>query len=292
MDVAVIGTGLMGRPLAERLLAGGHRVTVFNRTPERAAPLAARGARLAASAAEAVAACRCAVTMLKDAAAIRDLLFGADAADFTGRTLVQMSTIGPPESVALAADVERAGGEYLEAPVLGSTPQASEGKLLVMVGATPERFDRWLPLLRCFGPAPVRIGGVGQAAALKLALNQLIAAEAAGFALALGLVRRSGVDASLFMGILRDSALYAKTFDAKLPRLQNRDFGDPNFPVALLGKDLDLVAAEATRLGLGTAALDGVRAVLRQTVERGLGDGDYSALYAVIDPLEPPLEPQ
>ncbi len=284
MDLAVIGTGLMGRPLAERLLAGGHRVTVFNRTAERAAPLAALGARLAASAAEAVAAAEGVVTMLRDAAAIRGLLFGAAPADLRGRTLIQMSTIGPPESAALAAEVERAGGEYLEAPVLGSTPQAAAGTLSVLVGASPERFARWLPVLRCFGPAPVRLGDVGQAAAVKLALNQLLATEAAGFALALGMVRRSGVEPERFLDILRGSALHAKTFDAKLPRLLARDFAQPNFPAALLVKDLDLVAAEAARLGLGTAALDGVREVVRQTVERGFGDGDYSALYEAIDP--------
>ncbi len=87
------------------------------------------------------------------------------------------------------------------------------------------------------------------------------------------------------MEILRASALFAPTFDAKLPRMQERDFSDPNFPAALLLKDLDLVRHEARDLGLMYAPLDGVRAVLLETLAANLGDGDYSALYAAIDPV-------
>jgi 3-hydroxyisobutyrate dehydrogenase len=289
MHVAFLGTGLMGRPMAERLLVAGHRVSVYNRTREKALPLAAAGARVAAGAAEAVAGAECVIVMVRDAKAVRALLFaeaeaGGTAPELYGRTVIQMSTIAPAESTALLAEVRRAGGEYLEAAVLGSTPQAREGKLTVLVGSTPEQLARWGELLRHFGPEPQRIGDVGQAMALKLALNQLIASLTAAFSLSLGLVRRRGINPELFMRVLRPSALYAPTFDARLPRMLARDFADALFPAELLLKDVDLVRSEAAARGLDTAALEGVRDVLARAVEQGLGRQDYSALYAVVDP--------
>ncbi|MEA2603652.1 MAG: 3-hydroxyisobutyrate dehydrogenase [Acidobacteriota bacterium] len=285
MRVSFIGTGLMGRPMAERLLSGGYEVTVYNRTREKAEPLAAKGARIAGSAREAIEAGEATVFMVRDAGAVRDLLAeGGSFPDLTGKTVIQMSTIASVESVALAEEVRGAGGEYLEAPVLGSVPQAVEGSLLVMVGGAPEQLERWGDLLRRFGPEPRLVGPVGHASTLKLSMNQLIGSLAAAFSLSLGLVRRKGIDVEAFLGILRKSAFHASTFDRKLPQMLARDFSNTNFPAALLLKDLDLVRSEAVSLGLDTTALQGVREVVSRTVAAGKGREDYAALYEVIDP--------
>lgn len=285
MQLAVLGTGLMGAPLAERLLGAGHTVTVYNRTRSKAAALRAAGALVAASPADALSTVDAVLLMLADATAIRATVLGADAVErLRGRTVIQMGTIGPDESRQLHAQVEAAGGEYLEAPVLGSTAEVRAGTLLVMVGATPAQYDRWLPLLRCLGPEPVRVGPVGHAATTKLALNQLIAALNAAFALSLGLVERGGIDVDGFMALLRPSVLYAPAFDRKLPRMRARNYGDPNFPVKHMLKDVRLVLETARRVGLGTAALAGVEAVLQETVAVGLADADYCALTEVVNP--------
>jgi 3-hydroxyisobutyrate dehydrogenase len=285
MRVAFIGTGLMGHPMAERVLAAGHELIAFNRTQEKAEPLARKGARIAGSAREAIEAGECAIFMVRDGNVVRELLSDEGfIPSLGGRTVIQMSTIGPVESVRLMEDVRGAAGDYLEAPVLGSVPQAEEGKLLVMMGGSSEQFEHWGDLLRCFGPEPRLVGPVGHAATLKLALNQLIAALSAAFSLSLGMVRRKGVEVDLFMDILRKSAFYAPTFDRKLPQMLSRDFSSPNFPAALLLKDLDLARAEADGLGLDTTALDGVRNVVKKTVEDGKGRDDYAALYETIDP--------
>lgn len=285
MKVALIGTGLMGTPMGERLLAAGHKLTVYNRSPHKTRPLGERGGAVAATAQQAIAAAEVTVVMLADAAAIRETLYPhGRPPELKGRTLLQMSTIAPRESIALLEDARRAGGDYLEAPVLGSRPQAREGKLLVMVGATPTQFDRWSELLGCFGPEPRLVGPVGRAAALKLAFNQLIAAQLTGFATALALIRHAGIDVDLFMELLRRSALHAPSFDAKLPRLLQRDFGDANFPLRLLLKDLGLARDLAADYGLETAALDGLRRVAALGVDRGRADADYSAVSEVIDP--------
>jgi 3-hydroxyisobutyrate dehydrogenase-like beta-hydroxyacid dehydrogenase len=287
MELGWIGTGLMGRPMAERLLAAGHRLTVWNRTREKALPLVERGARVVEDPSEALESSEATITMLADARAIHQALFGAGRRpDLAGRTLIQASTIGPDESLGLADAVTELGGEYLEAPVLGSTPQAREGSLLVMVGATAEQLERWRPVLAAWGPEPVHVGGVAQVAVLKLALNHLIAAQAVAFSLSLGMVRRQGIEVDVFMGILRQAGFYARSFDAKLPRMLERDFDHPNFPAALMLKDLDLVRAEASRLGLEPAALEGLREVVARAAAAGLGRADYSVVYDIVDPPE------
>jgi len=285
MRVAFIGTGLMGYPMAERVLAAGHELIAYNRTREKAEPLARKGARIAASAHEAIEAGECAVFMVKDGSVVRELLSDEGfIPSLGGRTMIQMSTIGPAESIKLMEDVRGAAGDYLEAPVLGSVPQAEEGKLLVMVGGSAEQLEHWGDLLRCFGPEPRLVGPAGHAATLKLAMNQLIGSLSAAFSLSLGMVRRKGIEVDLFMDILRQSAFYAPTFDRKLPQMLARDFSLPNFPAALLLKDLDLARGEAGALGLDTTALDGVRDVVKKTVEADRGREDYAALYETIDP--------
>ena len=127
------------------------------------------------------------------------------------------------------------------------------------------------------------IGEVGTASALKLALNQLIAALTSGFALSLGLVERQGVDVEKFMEILRDSALYAPTFDKKLERMRQRNFENPNFPTKHLLKDVDLFLSQAEDNGLNTEGLKGIRDIIQQTIELGLSDSDYSALFSAIN---------
>jgi|SRR5579884_1046807 3-hydroxyisobutyrate dehydrogenase len=285
MRVAVLGTGLLGRPIAERLKATGHQVIVYNRTRAKAEPLRELGIKVASQPEEAIRSAECIVLMLADAAAIRSVL-SADQAkkELSGRTVIQMGTIGPSESQALKEEVGAAGGDYLEAPVLGSIAEAKAGTLHVMVGGSPEQFARWAELFRSLSRGPRLIGAVGKAATLKLALNQLIAAEIAAFALSLGLVQRDGIDVETFMAILRESALYAPAYDKKLPRLLRRDYADPNFSTRHLLKDIDLFLAEGKARQLDTGSLDGIRRLLEKTIGRGLDEVDYSALYETVNP--------
>lgn len=283
--IAIMGTGLMGRPMAERILKAGYTLAAYNRTFEKAAPLETLGAKLKKTAKEAILESDCIVLMLSNEQAIRDVLFGRDTKrDLTGRTFLQMGTVSPQESVSLSKEIANQGGDYLEAPVLGSIPEAKEGKLIVMVGASPGQFERWSSLLSRFGPDPLLIGDVGRASALKLAMNQLIAALTSAFSLSLAFIENSGVPIDSFMDILRQSALYAPTFDKKLPRMLERNFSDPNFPTKHLAKDIGLFMTEAGSLNLDTAGLEGIRKVVEKAIFQGLGEEDYSAIYNIISP--------
>jgi 3-hydroxyisobutyrate dehydrogenase len=287
MKVTLIGTGLMGRPMGERVLAAGYHLTVFNRSSEKAELLRSSGAEIAATAAEAIDSAECVILMLADGAAIREVLFNENPKpDLAQRTVIQMGTISPTESIGFYKELLERGGDYLEAPVLGSIPEASAGKLLIMVGASKPQFDRWSSLLECFGSEPLLIGEVGKAAAVKLALNQLIASLTVGFASSLGLVQSLGIEAGLFMKILRQSALYAPIFDKKLQLMLDRDYGIGNFPSKHLLKDVALFSAAAQNVNLATIGIEAIHRLLEITLEKGYADGDYSALFEAVSPAE------
>lgn len=287
MRIAVIGMGLLGQAVAERLHGQGQAVTIYNRTVAKTEPLRARGLAVALSPADALAASDCALLFLTDAAAIRSVLFASAPPEaLRNRTIIQMGTISSEESLALRDAVAEARGDYCEAPVLGSIAEAKAGSLIVMVGGTQDQLVRWNPVFRSLSPAPALIGPVGQAATLKLALNHLIAAELTAFAASLGLVQRSGISVDHFMAILKTSALFAPAFEKKLPRLLARTYDNPNFPTTHLLKDVNLFAEEARRLGLPVTGVDTLRSVLENTIARGLGEADYSALFETMNPKD------
>lgn len=285
MKVGFLGTGLMGIPLAQRVLGAKIPVIAYNRTRAKLAPLQAMDAEIADTATQVIAEADCVILTLTDAVAIETLLLSeASRQVLAGRTVIQMGTIGIRESQQIRDQVVGAGGEYLEAPVLGSIPEAKAGTLIVMVGATSAQFERWLSLLQLFGKEPLLIGEVGSSAAVKLAMNQLIGSLTTAFALSLGLVLRSGVPVADFMKIVRDSALYAPTFDKKLQRMLERNYENPNFPTKHLLKDTALLMREGDLLGLDTQIQKAVLSVLEKTLELGLGDSDYSALFSAVNP--------
>lgn len=287
MNIALLGAGLLGQAVAERLHASGHILSVYNRSPEKTIALRQRGIDIASHAAAALTSADVVLLLLSDTTAIRAVLLdSATSHAIGGRTIIQMGTIGPSESCAIQQDVERLGGQYLEAPVLGSIAEAKAGTLLIMVGATPDQYAKWTPLLNDLGADVRLIGPVGNAAVLKLALNQLIAAEMAAFALSLGMVRRAGVNVENFMAVLRKSALHAPMFDKKLPRLAERNYQQPNFSTRHLLKDVELALSAAETAQLSTDGIRGIRTLITDTLALGLGDVDYSALYEHIDAAE------
>lgn len=287
MQVALLGTGLLGGAVAERLRKTGHDLTVYNRSSEKTQSLRQQGIRVAVTPSEAMAGTEAVLLFLSDAAAIRAVLFDSSAGSaLRHRSIIQMGTISPAESRSIQRQVEERDGRYFEAPVLGSIAEALAGTLLIMVGGTTEQHAQFSPLLQSLGSEVRLIGPVGKAAALKLALNQLIAAEMAAFALSLRLVRQEGVAIDDFMGMLRKSALYAPMFDKKLPRLSERKYDRPNFSVNHLLKDVTLTSDATSGLPVATDGLRAIASLLKTAIDRGLGSLDYSALYEIIDPPE------
>jgi 3-hydroxyisobutyrate dehydrogenase len=151
-----------------------------------------------------------------------------------------------------------------------------------MAGGKQQDYETALPLLKILGSEPRHIGDIGQGATVKLAMNQLIAGLTSTFALSLALVEKENIDIEQFMAIVRESALYAPTFDKKLSRMLDRDFDNPNFPTKHLAKDTRLFLSVAEQLGLETCGLQGVSQLIDKTLEQGLDNTDYSALFSGI----------
>ena len=283
MQIALIGTGLMGYPMAERLLKSGHSLTVYNRTRRKAQGLKALGARLVQNPREAVQDAQCIILMLTDYRAINEILLIKSSSLLKDHTFIQMGTIAPNESIKLKEKIQNKGGEYLECPVLGSKTEAQTGALILMVGATQEQFNKWYDVLKCFGPAPRFIGAVGKAASLKLALNQLIASLMVSFSLSVAYLQHREVKIEDFMDILRKSALYAPMFDKKLPLMLSGNYRQPNFPVKHLLKDIDLFLNEAKNVGLASEILTAARKIVLKAIKMGLDERDYSAIYKAVN---------
>lgn len=287
MNIAILGTGLMGTPMTERLMQTGHTLAVYNRSPEKIKPLVALGAHGFSTPAQAVKASDCVITMLADFKAINAVLFGLPRVSFKNRTIIQMSTIAPEESIRLSKKISRLGGEYIECPVLGSKEEAKNGTLILMFGGKKEKLEQWTPLLTAFGKTPLYIGEVGSASGMKLALNQLIAGLGAAFSLSLAFVESSAINRELFMEIVRKSALFAPMFDKKWERLVTRHYAGPNFPTKLLLKDVNLFLKEAKRLKLSVESLVGIRKVLEFAIKTGYADVDYISIIEAMRQKRP-----
>jgi 3-hydroxyisobutyrate dehydrogenase len=283
MNVAVIGLGLMGIPVALRLAERDYHVVAWNRGEEKRKKAEDQGVDVIASLARVIDESDCLLLTLSDYSAIIDTLLSQDISRLlSGKTVVQMGTIAPEESRSLERRLAEHGVRYLEAPVLGSIPEARAGTLIIMAGGADDLFQQVLPLLTSLGPEPALVGGVGQGAALKLAMNQLIASLTTGFSLSLGLVRSEGLDVERFMELLRTSALYAPTFDKKLGKMLDHDYANPNFPLKHLLKDVALFNRVAGQVGIDSRTTAAIEGMLTEGVDE-LGEEDYSALYELVN---------
>jgi 3-hydroxyisobutyrate dehydrogenase-like beta-hydroxyacid dehydrogenase len=273
MKVAFCGLGKMGVPMAARLLGAGHDLTVWNRTPGRAADLVEHGATEAASPAEAAASAEVVVTMLADPDAVEAVVSGVAETIEAGATLVEMSTIGPDAVRSLAARVPA----MLDAPVLGSIPQATEGTLKVFVGGDAAVVERCRPVLEPMG-TPRHLGPLGAGAAMKLVANSILGALMGGLAEALALADAFELDEAGVLDILAESPIGA-TVKSKRKLIESGVY-PANFKLALAAKDLRLVTEAAEAAGVELRMAAAARSWLERADDHGKGDLDYSAVIA------------
>jgi len=279
MRVALIGTGLIGNPTVEKLLKANYDLRISNRTKSKTENLIKSGAKFYDDIPDLIKDSDVIISMLSDFDSFVELILDCGIHQLDGKTFIQMSTIAPSESLELQKRMEKLRGEYLEAPILGSIPQIKNGELIILVGSTDKQFEKWNKLLSVLGNKILHIGKIGKASAMKLALNQLIITETVAFSMSLGYVRENDLDVNQFMDILRGSAIYAPTFDKKLPKMLERNFENPNFPVKHLLKDLDLMLHEFSDKNLNTTTLKGIRKIIINSLEKGDGNLDYSSIY-------------
>lgn len=286
--IAFLGLGHMGTPMAARLADAGHDVTVWDRSPDHMASFAATGASTAASPAGAAAGVDFAITMLATPEALNNVLFGPDglaAVLSAGQTWIDMSTVGPDAFRSAAGRVDR-GVIAVDAPVRGSIPEATDGRLYVYVGADNDEFERVRPVLQVFGDVR-HVGPPGAGAAMKLVVNTTLTASivAVGEALALG--RALGLDQTSMLDVLTDSPV-GPTVRAKRANVETGHYPG-NFALWLAAKDMRLASDAADRAGVNLQTAKTVRRWLDQAANQGAANLDFSAVVATI--LDQPAQP-
>jgi len=280
--VAVYGTGRMGYPLVGRLLELGYQVSVYNRTAARAEALESAGGHLVLEPQDAAVKSQLLLFFVSNALAVNAMLDQLNADTLTGRTVIVLSTTSSAESEQMCARVVEAGGRYLEAPVMGGPSEVRDGSVTMMVGADELDWKTWRPFLAQFAEHLYRVGPVGSASTLKLALNQFMAAEVTALAISVALVQSAQVPVETLMEIVRRFPYYAKSFDSKLPRMLADNFADPKFTVDMMSKDVRLMFEEAEARGVYSATLHSILDLYRASREAGHGEDDYSAIFREI----------
>ncbi|GAA1991554.1 NAD(P)-dependent oxidoreductase [Kitasatospora viridis] len=292
--VGVVGLGVMGGGMAHRLLAQGTPVVVWNRGADKAAPLAAAGAEVAATPAALAARVDTVLVSLADQAAVESVLFGPDGvlgALAPGGVVLNTSTVAPAFARALAERLAGTGHRILDACLLGNGQHAKDGELRFMVGGEPEVYERVEPLLASLGKEVRLVGGHGQGATLKLLLNMLMGIEMQALAEAVVLGQQAGLAPESVLQAIAASGFSSPVMRFKCGVMGRRAFERADFRLALMHKDLGLVRAEAQALGVPLAATDGAHAVLTEGLRRGLGELDCAAVLTVLEGMVGEPEP-
>jgi 3-hydroxyisobutyrate dehydrogenase len=282
-SVAVLGTGIMGAPMARNIAAAGMPTAAWNRTPEKAAPLRQDGIEVHDDVAGAVAGRDIVITMLADADAVLPVAGEMLAALDAGAVWAQMSTIGldgTERCSALAAD---RGIAFVDAPVLGTRQPAEEGKLLVLASGPDDALARCEPVFGAIGQRTMRVGDAGGGTRLKLAVNAWLLAAVEGIAEALALAEGLGLDPSLVLETIKGGALDMPYAHVKGALMMRGEF-PPSFELKLAAKDARLVAEAAARHGLDLPLERTIAERMRQAVDAGYGDEDMAAVWRLAAP--------
>ena len=281
-SIAFAGIGLMGLPMCRRLLAAGYRLTVWNRSPEKCAPLIEAGARQASNPADL---CRDADTVLlclADTNVVREVVFGADGiveGARAGQLLVDHSSLEPAATRSMAAELEaHSGMRWVDAPVSGGTAGAETGSLAIMAGGRSEDVERVRPLLAHLGQRLTHMGDVGAGQVTKACNQMIVACNALVIAEVVALAERSGVDASLIAPALAGGFADSKPLQILAPQMASSEFEPVKWRVRTLLKDLDTAVQLSCEAG-GATPMTGLAAqLMRLHGSQGELENDPSTL--------------
>ena len=281
MRVAFLGLGIMGREMAANLVKAGHEVAVWNRTPGRVI----EGARSAATPAAAASGVEVVWMCVADTKAVEEVLFGPQGIESSlaeSMTIVDSSTISPSATRQFAERVGKRGVHYVDAPMTGSKAGAQAGTLTFMIGGDEGTIESLNPLFTAMGKQFFRMGETSKGQATKLAMNLQIALIYEGFAEALTLATKLGVDTAAMLPLIQASMVRSGVVDYKAPFVMKRDFS-PNFPLRLMHKDIRLALDAAREARVKLPALETVEEIYEVAAEDGKGDLDYAATLTLLE---------
>jgi 3-hydroxyisobutyrate dehydrogenase-like beta-hydroxyacid dehydrogenase len=276
----------MGLAMARNLLAAGFPLVVWNRTAERCTPLVDEGARAVAEPA-ALAAAHIVVTMVSDGRAARSVLVESGLLDDLrpGSVVLEMSTIGPTAVAELAAEAQRHDVQLLDAPVSGSVSVAEAAQLFAMVGGDREAYELATPVLDAMTKGHVLLGPSGAGAAMKVAVNAMIAVTNESLAETLALAEQFGIERERAYDVLAGGALASPFVLYKRGAFLNPDTEPVGFTSALMRKDTSLAHDLAARLGVRIPAAAAAAGVLEEALANGLADADMASVISLLGPV-------
>ena len=281
MRVAFLGLGIMGRFMAANLVKAGHEVAVWNRTPGKDV----EGARTATSPKDAATGVDVVWMCVSDTKAVEGVLFGTNGVEESltqGMVIVDSSTIAPSATRQFAGRVQSKGVDYVDAPMTGSKIAAESGSLIFIVGGNEAVIAKVKPLFDAMGKQVFRMGEVSKGQTAKLVMNLQIAMIYEGFAEALTLATRLGVDADTLIPVIQASMIRSGVVDYKAPFILKRDF-TPNFPLRLMHKDIHLALDAAREARVKLPGLETVEEVYDLASEEGHQDLDYAATLTLLE---------
>jgi 3-hydroxyisobutyrate dehydrogenase len=274
--VAVLGTGTIGEPVARNLARAGFDVRVWNRTREKAEPLAGDGATVCDRAAEAARGSELVLTLLADADSIAETMEDVEFDD--DAVWIQSATVGVDGAERLAELAQEKGVEFVDAPVLGTRKPAEEGKLVVLASGSDDALDRCEPLFDAVGDQTRRLGPVPNGSKLKMVTNLWLLAVTEGAAEAIALAEGLGLDPREFLATMEGSQIDTPYLHLKGEAMIDGKL-EPSFKLELAAKDASLVLEAAARAGVEARLGKAVREAFERGVELGRGDEDMAAVY-------------
>ncbi len=277
-NIALLGTGTMGLPIGLNLIKAGLPVRAWNRSADKAKPLAEAGATVTATPGEAVDGADIVITMLFDEGSVADVIGQARERFATGATWIQLSTVGVQGEATLAALAADLGLTYVDAPVLGTKKPAEDGALVILASGPDDARAACAPVFEAIGSRTMWVGPAGNGSKLKLVANAWVLAVLEGIAESVTLAGKLGLDPALFLEAVRGGAMDAPYVQLKGNGMLNADWA-PAFALDGAAKDAGLINAAAREAGTTMAITQAVEGYLRQAAQDGHGDKDMSALY-------------
>jgi 3-hydroxyisobutyrate dehydrogenase len=279
--IAVLGTGTIGLPVARNLARSGFDVRAWNRTFDKAQPLADDGVTVARSAADAVADVDVLITLLADGSAVEEVLEQAAPAVTRGALWIQSSTVGIPATERLVEIASEHGLVFVDAPVLGTKEPAEQGELVVFASGPEEARERCEPIFDAIGKATRWVGDAGAGQRFKLVINTWLLAAVEGVAEAISLARALGLDPNDVLDALSGGPLDMPYLQLKGKVMIERNF-EPSFKASLAGKDAGLVLEAAERVELELPLVEAVHGAFEQAVELGHAEKDMASVVEVV----------
>ncbi|NEQ45983.1 MAG: NAD(P)-dependent oxidoreductase [Leptolyngbya sp. SIOISBB] len=286
--IALLGLGAMGTRVAQNLLQAGYPLVVYNRTVDRAQALEAQGATVAPTPRTAAAQADVVISMVTDDDASRSVWLDANTGALhslkAGKIAIASSTLTIGWTQALAAQIQQTGAAFLDAPVVGSRPQAEAGKLIYLVGGAPETLVQVQPILLTSGSVQA-IGDRGQGMAMKLAVNALFGIQVAALGEILGLLQRQGMTTRQAMDCLGNTPVLSPAAQGA-GSLMVTNQQAPLFPTQLVEKDLRYALAAAQSVGTELPTTIATQQVFQQAIAQGYGAQNLTAVAQLYEQLD------